>query len=205
MGKVVNIKNTDKKNKPNNPLVMKVMIVTLVLLAILKLPELIDDRPPVFKDHEVYLFKTPIEIPKDYTVFDLSSRSVKLTDMLGSELTLLPFWATWCGYCAAEMPVMDDVTPYLAKHGVEIIPIARGDDTPNKVVEFFEHGKIKNLASVIASTPELHKALGVKGYPSYIAVNSNGMAFAKLRPQWNSDDILKLFEELRATESKKGY
>ena len=196
MSKTTNI--SDRKKNKINSLMMKVAIILLAMLATLQIFKSFDGRSPIFREHNVNLFEHPIELPENYIVYDLSGRPVKLSKMIGgSDILVLPFWATWCKYCAQEFPLMDDVVPYLERHGVSFIPIARGDDTPNKVVKFFKRGNIKNMESVIASTPELHKRVGVKAYPTFILVNKDKKAFANMQPRWNSDSIFKLFEELR--------
>ncbi len=183
--------------KKNNPFVVKVMVVTLILLAALKLPELMDNRSALLKKHAVFPISNQTKITEDYLVYDLNGNSLKLSEMLGENLTILAFWATWCGYCAEEMPVMDETIPYLQKHGINIIPVARGDDTPEKIKQFFKRGNIKNVESVIASSRLLHKDLGVASYPTFIAIDKDGIAFANLRPNWEASDIYSLFEQMQ--------
>ena len=43
----------------------------------------------------------------DFTVYDVAGNPHKLSDFRGKPV-ILNFWATWCGYCEAEMPDFDE-------------------------------------------------------------------------------------------------
>lgn len=46
------------------------------------------------------------EMP-DFTVYDLEGNPHKLSDFRGKPV-ILNFWATWCGFCEAEMPDFEE-------------------------------------------------------------------------------------------------
>lgn len=194
MSNIFKLQKPGNQNKKGISFSTKIIIATLFAVFIVKLPDLV--LPKIYTDNEVRMITNPIKVPEDYLVMDLSGREHKLSEMLGNKITVLAFWATWCGYCKIELPQMDEVIPGLEKNGVTIIPIARGDDTPSKVVEFFNNLDMRNVESKIATTANLHKVLGVQGYPTFIAVDENGMAFARMRPNWSSADIPELFDKL---------
>lgn len=61
----------------------------------------------VEKDGEQELSAAP-----DFTVYDADGNSVSLSDFRGKPV-VLNFWASWCGYCVAEMPSFDKVSTEL--------------------------------------------------------------------------------------------
>ena len=63
-----------------------------------------------------------------------TSQTVSLSDLQG-EVTLLEFWALWCGPCIGEMPNLHDAYEQFADQGFEIISISVDED-PRDVAAF---------------------------------------------------------------------
>src|ERR1035438_5491003 len=56
----------------------------------------------------------------DLTLQDANGRKVRLRDLRG-QLVVLNFWATWCGPCNDEMPMLVDLEKQYAARGVRFI------------------------------------------------------------------------------------
>ena len=54
---------------------------------------------------------------------DLKDRPSTLASYQG-KVVLVNFWASWCGPCREEMPMLSEVRQRLASKGVEIVGIA---------------------------------------------------------------------------------
>lgn len=63
-----------------------------------------------------------------------TSRTATLEDLQG-EVTLLEFWALWCGPCIGEMPSLHETYEAFADRGFEIISISLDED-PRDVAAF---------------------------------------------------------------------
>lgn len=54
---------------------------------------------------------------------DLQGRPTQLSTLRG-KVTVINFWATWCGPCREEMPMLNTLRQRLAGKGVEVVGIA---------------------------------------------------------------------------------
>ena len=116
---------------------------------------------------------------EDLTFLDDKNNQIDLNDYKGN-LILLNFWATWCAPCKEEMPSLD----LLQKHGnlnkLKIFPINVGQDNLGNSLKFFEDLKIKNLKIYFDSPITLAKRFGLRGIPTTIMFNKDGLEFARI-------------------------
>ena len=63
----------------------------------------------------------------DFTLVDLDGVEHSLSDFRG-QVVMLNFWASWCGFCRAEIPDMNVVYDELADQGFEIVAVNLGED-----------------------------------------------------------------------------
>ena len=70
----------------------------------------------------------------DFTLVDLDGVERSLTDYRG-QVVMLNFWASWCGFCRAEIPDMNAVYADLADQGFEIVAVNLGED-PDHLRQF---------------------------------------------------------------------
>jgi thiol-disulfide isomerase/thioredoxin len=62
----------------------------------------------------------------DLELTDLDGKARKLSEFDG-KLVLVNFWASWCGPCRDEMPLLDTTRMQLAGKGFEVVGIAIDD------------------------------------------------------------------------------
>ena len=115
----------------------------------------------------------------DITFLNIKNKELYLNDYKGN-LVLLNFWATWCAPCKDEMPSLDLLAENPNLDNLKIFPINIGKDTSQKSLTFFEDLKIKNLEIFFDSPNTLAKKFKLRGLPTTILFNKDGLEFARI-------------------------
>ena len=113
------------------------------------------------------------------TILDDQNNQLNLDDYKGN-LILLNFWATWCAPCKEEMPSLDLLQEQKNLDNLKIFAINVGQDNLENSKIFFEDLKIKNLKIYFDSPITLAKELGLRGIPTSILMNKDGLEFARI-------------------------
>ena len=115
----------------------------------------------------------------DITFLDIKNKELNLNDYKGN-LVILNFWATWCAPCKDEMPSLDLLGENLNLDNLKIFPINIGKDTNQKSLTFFKDLEIKNLEIYFDSPNTLAKKFKLRGLPTTIFFNKDGLEFARI-------------------------
>ena len=78
----------------------------------------------------------PGEAPPAIDMPDQAGNKVDLNELKG-QVVLIDFWASWCGPCKQEMPVLEELHKKYAKQGLVIIGI-NIDNNPKKMNNFLK-------------------------------------------------------------------
>jgi cytochrome c biogenesis protein CcmG, thiol:disulfide interchange protein DsbE len=66
------------------------------------------------------------EAAPEFTASTFGGHEVKLADLKG-DVVVLNFWATWCGPCRQELPLLETAFRTYAKNGLQVIAVASVD------------------------------------------------------------------------------
>jgi cytochrome c biogenesis protein CcmG/thiol:disulfide interchange protein DsbE len=114
-------------------------------------------------------------------------------DHLTGRPTLVNLWATWCGPCREEMPLLQDA---FAGYGRQIrfLGVDTQDD-PGAAAAFAENLGV-GYPHVVDPDGRLLTALGVRGLPVTLAVDGHGQIVARSVGQLSADELQALMERL---------
>ena len=122
------------------------------------------------------------------TLKDDKGKLINLTEYKGN-LILLNFWATWCAPCKEEMPSLDKLQINKKMNNLKIFPINVGRDNFEKSLNFYNELKIKNLKVFFDTDITLVKKFGLRGIPTSILLNKDGLEFARVIGSIDYEDI----------------
>tara|TARA_X000001036_G_scaffold359880_1_gene342647 strand:- start:626 stop:1135 length:510 start_codon:yes stop_codon:yes gene_type:complete len=113
------------------------------------------------------------------TFLDAKNKELNLDDYRGN-LILLNFWATWCAPCKEEMPSLDLLQNLENLDNLKIFPINVGQDNIKKAKDFFDDLEIQHLELYFDTSITLAKKFGLRGIPTSILINKEGLEFARI-------------------------
>ena len=121
------------------------------------------------------------------TFLDAKNKQVNLNKYQGN-LIILNFWATWCAPCKEEMPSLDLLQKNKNLNNLKIFPINVGQENIEKASSFFNELGIKNLDLYFDPPITLAKKFGLRGIPTTILFNKDGLEFARIIGSINFED-----------------
>jgi thiol-disulfide isomerase/thioredoxin len=112
------------------------------------------------------------DIPPDNLGRNPGGDEVRVSDQRG-KVVVITFWASWCGYCRKELPVLAGLQDVAGKDRVEVIAVNYEDD---RDVYRALRRKLKNVQLTMThdQSGEIGRAYGVQGIPRLFMVDRQG-------------------------------
>lgn len=121
----------------------------------------------------------------DFTVTDLDGKTVSLKDFQGKPV-IVNFWATWCHYCAEEMPHFEDV---YQQYGEQIqILMVNVQESPDTAKSFIENGHY-SFPVYLDSSGSAAITYNATGLPATFFIDADGNAVAQAHGVLNREDL----------------
>jgi cytochrome c biogenesis protein CcmG, thiol:disulfide interchange protein DsbE len=129
----------------------------------------------------------------DFTVAD-GSRSIQLADYRG-KIVVLNFWASWCTYCAAEWPSMEQLQQKIPNLVVLAVAFdSNADDYRQYVID----NQLHNMTVVLDPTDKSNLAFGTARPPETYIIDQHGVIRRKFigAQDWANPEILEYLRRL---------
>jgi len=98
-------------------------------------------------------------------------KPVALTQYRGKPV-LLDFWATWCGPCKAQSPILDGVSKRLSERGLVVLGVGTSD-TPSAARAWAKSHKI-SYPIIMDEDGAVARSYGVSNLPTLVLLAKDG-------------------------------
>jgi thiol-disulfide isomerase/thioredoxin len=114
----------------------------------------------------------------DFTLPDANGHPVNLRGLRG-KVIVVDFWATWCGPCRAEMPLLQQLYSEFAGNGLVVLGLDVGEDA--ETVTAFAKQQSCTFPMLLGAEPSVSARYFVEAYPTTFVVDRKGrIAFRDL-------------------------
>ncbi|MHC5108880.1 MAG: TlpA family protein disulfide reductase, partial [Planctomycetota bacterium] len=123
--------------------------------------------------------------------------AVDVTSADGKSITIVEFWATWCGPCIASIPHLTEIQHEYAPKGVKIVSVSKMDENNTlKMVKDFVKDQGDKMDFTVAFdekgivSDQYMKAYGQSGIPTAFVVDQQGRIAWVGHPMGNMEEVL---------------
>jgi thiol-disulfide isomerase/thioredoxin len=133
------------------------------------------------------------DTPPDDLGLDSHGNQVHVSDQRGKVL-VISFWASWCGYCRKELPVLAGLQDAAGKDRVEVIAINTMDD---RDVYLALRRKLKDIQLTMTrdASGSVGEAYGVHTIPHLFIIDREG-AIAYEHSGYGEESLQEIVDEV---------
>jgi cytochrome c biogenesis protein CcmG/thiol:disulfide interchange protein DsbE len=143
-------------------------------------------------------FISPARPAPQFDVAGLEGAPVKLSDFRGRPV-LVNFWATWCGPCKLEHPLLVE----MREQGVEIVGILYKDPTGYESARNLLAAEGDPYAVVgLDDTGDLGIDMGLSGVPESFLIDADGQIIKTKRNYFVEQDVVEFVAAYKAEQAK---
>ncbi len=107
----------------------------------------------------------------DFALKSASGENLRLSEYRG-DVVMINFWATWCGPCRQEMPLLDELYSRYKRVGFNLLGV-NIDDDPNKAISMISELGV-TFPVLFDSSKEVSKLYDVNAMPVTVLIDREG-------------------------------
>ncbi len=111
-------------------------------------------------------------VAPDFSLKNLAGETVKLSDYKG-QVVMINFWASWCGPCRQEMPLLDDMSKEMSKAGFVLLGVNLDEDVSDARGFLADIGEM-SFPILLDPTAKVADLYGNQAMPSSYFVDREG-------------------------------
>ena len=112
------------------------------------------------------------QVAPDFVLKSATGENLRLSEYRG-DVILINFWATWCGPCRQEMPILDDLYGRYQRVGFNLLGVNIDEDSRRAMQMVQELGV--NFPVLFDENKEVSKLYEVEAMPVTILVDREGI------------------------------
>jgi len=130
--------------------------------------------------------KTPENLAPDFTLASNKGGNIQLADLRG-KVVMLNFWASWCGPCREEMPLLDQLHQRYQSQGFLLLGVNTDADVAqaNQLLEDIP----VDFPVVYDTSGQVSDAYGVDAMPTTLVIDREGKVRFQHRGYSPGDEI----------------
>lgn len=132
--------------------------------------------------------------PPDLLGIDKDKKEVHVSDHRG-KVVVLTFWASWCGQCLKELPVLEGVQRKLGKDQVAVIAINSDKERSDYLAMRRRMKEFTMTMTEDRADRSIAAQYGVNGYPHMVMVDKEGLV-AFTHRGYSDKELGKIVEEI---------
>lgn len=107
----------------------------------------------------------------DFSLQSFSGKQISLSDHKG-DVVMINFWATWCGPCRQEMPILDELYNRYERAGFQLLGV-NIDDEPQRAKDMIAELGV-SFPVLFDNTKEVSELYSVQAMPVSVMVDREG-------------------------------
>jgi thiol-disulfide isomerase/thioredoxin len=95
-------------------------------------------------------------------------------EALHGKPALIQLWATWCGYCRRDQPIVEKLAAEFKNDGLVVLAVNVGESRKT-VEEYLNRSPRPNVKPVLNENSSLPGLISAEGFPFYVLLDKEGM------------------------------